>query len=359
MTELTTKLARVRANMRTQGLGAIRFRGVDWFAWMTCGGSSTVILSAETGVAEVLVTDEGAWVLTDNIEAERLAREELPGGLPVEAHPWTDSRPREAFVKARTGVGPVGSDRPVAGEFPLPVDLTRARSSLGPEELERYRALGRDAAAAMTDVLLAARPEWTGFELAGAGAQALWARGIHPMLTLVGDARRLPVYRHPTASRDTLGDRAMLVFCGRRRGLCANLTRFVYFRQPSREERRLAADVARVEAAAFAASRPGATLGQVYAALVRAYADAGHPGAQALHHQGGSCGYLSRDVVALPDTGVALEPHNAVAWNPSLPGAKIEDTAVVSPAGLELLTVDPRWPTVRVEGLERPDLLVR
>ncbi|RKH59670.1 M24 family metallopeptidase [Corallococcus aberystwythensis] len=359
MTELNTKLALVRACMRTQGLGAIRFRGVDWFAWMTCGGSSVVLLSAETGVAEVLVTDEGAWALTDNIEAERLTREELPQGLQVAAHPWTDSRPREAFVKARTGVGPVGSDRPAAGEFPLPAQITRARSSLMPEELERYRALGRDAAAAMTDALLAARPEWTGFELAGAGAQALWARGIHPALTLVGDARRLPVYRHATASREKLGERAMLVFCGRRHGLFANLTRFVYFRQPTQEERRLTADVAGVEAAAFAASRPGATLGQVYAALVRAYADSGHPGAEALHHQGGSCGYLSRDVVAQPGMEVPLASHNAVAWNPSLPGAKVEDTAVVSAKGLELLTVDPRWPTVRVEGRERPDLLVR
>ncbi|RKG70586.1 M24 family metallopeptidase [Corallococcus terminator] len=359
MNELTKKLALVRASLGEHGLGALRLRGLDWFAWMTCGGSSAVLLAAETGVAEVLVTAGGAWALTDNIEAERLAKEELPEGLTVWSHPWTDSARREAFVKEHGGPGPVGSDRPVAGEVSLPESLTRARASLLPEELERYRKLGRDAASAMTDVLLAARPEWTGFELAGAGAEALWARGIHPALTLVGDERRLPVYRHATASRNPLGGRAMLVFCGRRHGLFASLTRFVYFRPPSEEERRWVADVARVEAAALQASRPGATLGQVYAALVRAYAAAGHPGAEALHHQGGSCGYLSRDIIARPDTAVVLQPHNAVAWNPSLPGAKIEDTAVVSDAGVELLTVDPRWPTVRVEGLARPDILVR
>ncbi|MGA9525980.1 MAG: M24 family metallopeptidase [Myxococcaceae bacterium] len=137
------------------------------------------------------------------------------------------------------------------------------------------------------------------------------------------------------------------------------LTRFVQFRPPSPEERRLAADVARVEAAALTASRPGVTLGSVYDAMVRAYAQTGHPGAEMFHHQGGSCGYLSRDVVALPGMEVKLVPDGAVAWNPSLPGAKIEDTVLVTDAGHEVLTVDSRWPSVSVEGRARPDLLVR
>jgi hypothetical protein len=359
MNELETKLALLRAHLDRHGLGALRLRGVDWFSWATCGGSSVVLLAAESGVAEVLVTARGAWALTDTIEAARLREEELPAGLPVQAHPWTAPSQREDFVAAHRGRGPVASDRPAKGEAPLPEELVRARWSLLPPELERYRALGRDAAEAMTEVLLAARAEWTGFQLAGAGAEALWARGIHPTLTLVGDERRLPLHRHATASRERLGARAMLVFCARRHGLFANLTRFVYFRPPTAEERRLTADVARVEAAALAACRPGVTLGHVYATLARAYADTGHPGAEAFHHQGGSCGYLSRDVVALPGMTVALEPHNAVAWNPSLPGAKIEDTFVVSPEGLENLTVDPRWPTVEVAGRRRPDPLVR
>jgi Xaa-Pro aminopeptidase len=151
----------------------------------------------------------------------------------------------------------------------------------------------------------------------------------------------------------------MLVFCARRHGLFANLTRFVYFRPPSAEERRLAADVARVEAAGFRASRPGVTLGAVYGAMVEAYAACGHPGAEAFHHQGGSCGYGARDDVATPGSKVVLQPSNAMAWNPSLPGAKIEDTVVLRDGGLKILTVDPRWPTFDVDGRARPDLLVR
>jgi Xaa-Pro aminopeptidase len=357
--ELDVKLARVRALLAQKGLGAVRLRGVDWFAWATCGGSNVVLLTTDTGVAEVLITRTGAWVLTDAIEAARLEEEEVPKGLPIWSAPWADKARREAFVDTQREGAPVASDRPTGSEVPLPTELVQSRWALLPQELERYRALGRESAEAMTEVLQAARPEWTGWQLAGAGAEALWARGIHPALTLVGEERRLPVHRHATASHEKLGARAMLVFCARRHGLFANLTRFVYFREPTAAERKLATDVAHVEAAAFRASRPGASLGKVYTALVEAYAAQGHPGAEAFHHQGGSCGYLSRDLVALPGMEAVLQPGNAMAWNPSLPGAKIEDTVVTTDGGLEILTADPRWPTFPVDGRARPDLLVR
>jgi Xaa-Pro aminopeptidase len=151
----------------------------------------------------------------------------------------------------------------------------------------------------------------------------------------------------------------MLVFCARRHGLFANLTRFVYFRPPSTSERALDAGVAQVEADALDALRPGISLGAMYDDLVRAYARAGHRGGERAHHQGGTCGYLSRDAIALPGSTVVVQDDDAAAFNPSLPGAKMEDTLLVRRSGLEILTSDPRWPTRRVRGRERPDLLER
>lgn len=360
MTELKRKLTALRRCIDERGLGGIRLRGTDWFSWATCGGSNVVLLTTDVGVADVWVTPNGAWILTDEIEARRISEEEAPRGLEVRSFPWADLRAKEQFVEETRGKGPIASDRPVSGEGTLPDSLWAERSALQPEELERYRALGREAAEAMTDVLNAARPEWTGFDLAGAGAEALWSRGIHPTLTLVGDERRLPIHRHATASKEKLGSRAMLVFCARRHGLFANLTRFVYFRSPTRQEQQLVRDVAAVEAEAFESSKPGVTLSQVYDSLVECYRELGHSGAELLHHQGGTCGYLSRDVVARPGVTTTLVENNAVAWNPSLPGAKIEDTVVISSSKqVEILTVDPRWPTVEVDGRRRPALLVR
>jgi hypothetical protein len=46
----------------------------------------------------------------------------------------------------------------------------------------------------------------------------------------------------------------------------------------------------------------------------------------------------------------------ALAWNPSLAGAKVEDTFLLTEEGLLNLTEDPSWPTVAVGGRRRPDL---
>ena len=358
-TELETKLGTIRAALAAHDLGGVRLCGVDWFAWATCGGSSMVILSTETGVAEVLVTADHAWVLTDEIEAARLKAEELPDGLEIWAAPWNAPSRTARFVEQQLGGKPLASDRPADNEVPLPAELVAAKRRLLTTEIDRYRALGREAAEAMTEVLRRAEPDWTEFALAGAGADAMWRRGIHPTLTLVGGARRVPIYRHATATAEPIGDRAMLVFCGRRHGLYANLTRFVYFRAPTADERRAIEEVATIEAASFAASTPGATVEDGYDAIVEAYARAGHSGAERFHHQGGTCGYLSREVFGRPGVRTVIEANTALAWNPSLPGAKIEDTVLTTTAGIEVLTADPAWPTQTVAGLARPDVLVR
>jgi hypothetical protein len=47
----------------------------------------------------------------------------------------------------------------------------------------------------------------------------------------------------------------------------------------------------------------------------------------------------------------------ALAWNPSLPGAKVEDTFLLAKQGLENLTLDPAWPMTSVDGRPRPMVL--
>lgn len=351
--ELGAKLTILRTAIERHGMGGVRLRGQDWFAWATCGGSSAVLLASERGIAEVLVTMDGAWVLTDAIEEERLRAEEVPPELPVLAFPWADRAAREAFVREALR-GEATSDVPLPGERPLPDDLAMARTRLLPAEVERYRSLGREAAEAMTRTLDVATPRLRELELAGIGAEQLLACGIEPALILVAGFRRMHRYRHPRPTAETIGDAAMVVFCGRRAGLYANLTRAVSFGRLSDEDRRRARAVALVEAAAFQASRPGATLGKVFAAMVDAYARHGFPGAELRHHQGGTTGYRSRERVATPDDTTEIGPMTALAWNPSLPGSKIEDTVLCTDEGLEILTVDPAWPMEDVEGRLRP-----
>jgi Xaa-Pro aminopeptidase len=362
--EVSKKLELIRQTLRETGVQGVRLRGTDWFAWATAGASNTVLLTAETGVAEVLVTTEDAWVLTDEIEAQRLQDEELPANFEVYVNPWADGAVRESFVRDVTGGGTVVSDicdngqrdRTISNlEQPLPPSLQIHKRVMMSSELERYRQVGQKASAAMTEVLKVAKPNWTEYQLAGAGAEALWAKGLHPALTLVAGERRLPLYRHATPTSEQIGRQAMLVFCARGYGLYANLTRFVCFSELSGEQAQLHSHVHEIEAVVLNLSQPGTTLDTAYHALAQAYEEHGFPHAIREHHQGGTTGYLAREIIANPTTTDTLTAGMAVAWNPSLPGAKVEDTFVILQDGkLENLTFDANFPHVDVEGRLRP-----
>jgi Xaa-Pro aminopeptidase len=352
--EVRDKLAVMRRWLLAAEAGAIRLRGVDWFSWGTAGGLDVVVLSAETGVAELLVTAQHAYVLTDEIEAQRLQDEEVPAGWEWNVIPWAEPELRERFVAELAAGAAVISDRPAGTEKMLPAVCRADRMILSASEQHRYREVGQLAASAMSEVMLAARSGWSEFDLAGAGAEALWARGLHPALTLAAGARRLPKYRHPTATAAQLGEEAMLVFCARGFGLVVSLTRFVEFAPRSAQQRKLQAAVRAIEAAGLQACRPGQPLSSVYHAFEQAYRSAGFPQAIKEHHQGGIAGYLPREAIATPASQEQLADGMALAFNPSLPGVKIEDTFVLQGGQLENLTLDPAWPTTVEHGRLRP-----
>jgi antitoxin VapB len=99
----------------------------------------------------------------------------------------------------------------------------------------------------------------------------------------------------------------------------------------------------------------------MFALAGEAYATEGFPGAAEEHHQGGSIGYHTREVLARPDAAVPIAMGQAFAWNPSLRGAKSEDTTLLTENGPELLTRIMDWPqwTMTVEGrmIARPAIL--
>jgi Xaa-Pro aminopeptidase len=348
--EAGIKLAAIRQWLSTQAAGAVRLRGVDWFAWITAGGSNAVLLAADTGVAEVLITRDEACILTNEIEAERLKDEEVPPGFTFHVTPWADTDWNDQYVLGAAGGAPVLSDHPAHDELALPSSARQRRMLLSTDEQQRYRELGADAARAMSEVMREARPDWTEQALAGAGARALWRRGIDPAMVLAAGAARMQRYRHPTPSATALGQHAMMVFCARRHGLYVNLTRFVTFGQPPLRQSELMG----VEATGLAACVPGSSLSSVYHAFAQAYRHIGLPEAIREHHQGGVTGYQARELIATPSTAMPLEVGMALAFNPSFQGIKIEDTFLLGAHGLDNVTFDPDWPALGVQGRLRP-----
>jgi len=304
------------------------------FAWLTGGGDNTVVVGE--GVAWLEVVEGQVELHTSRIEEKRLLEEEVPGISRVIAYPW--------YAVPEPGQ-----------PNDLKYDLTPLRLVLSPQEQESFREVGRDAALAVGEAMRAAKPEWTERELAGAIAEEAFSLGIQPVVLLVAGEERIFKYRHPLPKDRTLGRLCMAVICGRRKGLIANLTRLRSFGHPQADE--LYWKVLQVEAAALDNTRPGTPLNAVLFSIQKAYRNVGSPEAFEEHHQGGIAGYRPREVVATLQNKTELRVGMAVAWNPSLPGAKVEDTFLLTEEGLENLTVDSHWPMVEVAGRKRPDIM--
>lgn len=309
-------------------------------------GSRVHISLAGDPIAALLVDRDGDHLVTFNNEAGRIAAEELPGGVNLHTVPWYGN-----LHQAAAAVG--NGSRPLA-EADVSSQLRAARQRLLPAESARYSTLSAELAAMMTDVLSAARPDTTEFELVSALAGRVVAAGAEPLVLLCNGSSRT-TFRHPLATHSPLGRRAMAVVCARREGLVANITRWIRFDAGTQEERDAEARIAAVEADVFDATVPGVGLDRIFAEIQASYVRHGFGADQwEQHHQGGPAGYAGRDPRVTSEATDTVVLDQAFTWNPSGPGVKIEDTVQLTESGLRVLTVDPRWPVATVNGLDRP-----
>lgn len=360
MSELDTKLTRIRALLSKRKLDALLLQRVSSFAWATCGAASYVNTAAAEGAAALLVAPAGRYLITNNIEAPRLERE---AGLAEQGWEFRVARwhePPEAVAALTHGLK-LGADGPYPGAADLSGELARLRTALTPEEGSRFRDLGRLGAEAMNNAVHSVRPGQTEYHIAGLLAQEAESRGVQAIVNLIAADERIFIFRHPLPTAKKLERYAMLVLCGRRHGLVCSVTRFVYFGRLPDDLRRKAEAVARVDTAFINATRPGRSLGEILRHASMAYASVGFPDEWQRHHQGGPAGYEPREVVATPDSDDRVAVGQAYAWNPSIAGVKSEDTILVGEYGNEVLTAMPGWPAlpVAVDGqqIERPAIL--
>ncbi len=89
----------------------------------------------------------------------------------------------------------------------------------------------------------------------------------------------------------------------------------------------------------------------------KTYAACGYPDEETKHHQGGAIGYRSREWIAHPASAERLGPAAALAWNPSVRGTKVEDTCLITPSGVEMITTSPGWPASTATAQGRTILL--
>jgi Xaa-Pro aminopeptidase len=354
--EAARKVAAVRTLMSDRGLQAVVLRLPANHAWLSAGGRSDIIDVSSPGIADLIVTHEDVALVTHVNEVDRLLDEEFSALTPT-ATVLQWSADRRDHLPDGPATGWDVPDHPPGALF-IGADLTDLRCHLTTEEIERAEVLGRDTAESMTDALLDTNPRMSEYDAIARMTGHLLARGIEPVVLLAAGGERLARHRHPLPTLEALGSLAMVVTCARRDGLIINATRFVSHGPLPASHREILQRLLQVDAAFNAGTTSGRSLGAVFTDGINAYGTAGfaHDEWQN-HHQGGLAGYLPREEVATQSSGTLISHGQLFSWNPSAAGLKIEDTILTTPAGPQVLTVDPRWPSTTVEGMIRPLIL--
>ena len=358
MGELDDKIERLVKLACESDLGGILLTTQTNFSWLSGGGSNRIDGSREPGAGNLFVAANGRrFVIANDIEMPRLVAEELSQGSwePIE-YPWTEEQARPDTVvrlAQRAAGGRIGADWPLPAAVAIDRPITRARNLLTQPEAERYVRLGADAGRVLGEVCRTLEPGEDERSIAARADAAMATVGARAVVTLVAADDRIARFRHPVAGGLRWQRLVMVVVGARRHGLTVSLSRIVSSGRVPAPLRSLTEANARVFAQLLETTQPGASGRDLFKVAQDAYAAAGFPGEEKRHHQGGATGYRTREWIAHPASEEKVEARQAFAWNPSITGTKVEETALLDESGLQLITASPDWPAhpISVRGV--------
>ena len=344
--ELEQKTQRLQEMLGRENLACVLLNTQHNFSWLTGGRSNGIDLSRENGAGWLLVTRSGKrYTIANNIEMSRLLSEEVSRAEfePIEIT-WQSEKDPYAVINA---VGSVAGDGDIGCDIGFPEtrwiepSIATCRFELTPDEIERFKDLGRDSGTAFESVVPRLSPGQS-------------AHGIFSVVTLVAGDDRIANFRHPIPTDNGWSETVMIVICARRHGLIASSSRIICAGDVPSDLQRRTESCAAVNAALYAGTVPGATGSELYDIAARAYEAQGFAGEINKHHQGGACGYRTRDWVAHPDSIDIAHPNQGFAWNPSITGTKTEETAILVDGNLEIITSTSSFPTIStvIDGRE-------
>lgn len=344
-------------NKRLDGLILVKNSNI---AWLTSGIENRVVFTSEEGAVRLIVLKDKILVLTNNIEAERIIKEEKIGereDFQFVINKWYEKDLFDDLISKYR----LGGDCYLPEVKNLQEEIKQLCFSLLPGEIKRYRILGKETSKIVSKICKNIRPGETENEVRGKLAQELWCKNINPHLILVGSDERIFAYRHPIPKDKKIRKYVMVVVCAERDGLIVNMTRFIYFGLLPEELKEKLLAVSKVDAGFILNTKIGVKIAEIFQNAISTYKEVGYPDEWKLHHQGGAAGYETRDYMATPDSLQIVQLNQAFTWNPSIKGAKSEDTILVTEKGYEIITEDSDWPKLEInykgKKIARPAIL--
>jgi Xaa-Pro aminopeptidase len=353
-TTTASRLKRLRQTLQHTGAGSLLETHLPNIYYL-CG------FSGDSGA--LLVEPSSATLFTDGRFAIQ-AREETRGirlhvhkGPLLEAvgnHLRARKRHRVAVTPSRLTLAGWKTLRKAAGGHLKWVALDgvveRLRAVKDAGELEQIRDSARLASQVMEEIICLIRPGMTELEIAAEIGYRMRRKGASgesfEAIVASGPRSALP-HARPTTRRIGKNELVVLDLGAILRRYCSDLTRTVHVGKASARVRRWYRSVLDAQAAAREALRPGVTCSAVDAAARTLLQHQGL-GRYFVHSTGHGIGLeihedprIARDQKTLLETGnvVTLEPGVYVE---GVGGIRIEDDALVTPRGAEILTTAAR-----------------
>lgn len=370
MNELEIKTERLVQMLKAENFGGVLLNSQHNFAWLTAGANNGVDLSRENGVSSLLIRNDGKrFILANRIEMPRMLAEEVSENdfEPID-FAWETEKANpnllldtaknllENHSSLATDIFFNPQNRIVEGL------IAKSRFQLTTEEIKRFQQLGNDAGKVVGKIHEQIEIGQTEIEIANIVRFELGKRNINSVVTLVAADERISKYRHPIPTENSWKKVLMVVVCAKRSGLIASLSRIFCFGEIPEDLRKKTDAVAKVHAEMINATHQNSNGKQIFEIAKKSYSDVGFTNEEVKHHQGGACGYKTRDWVAHPDLAEQVYLNQAFAWNPSITGTKSEETFLVNENGIEVITKSGNFPVIRnvIDGKEyfTPDILV-
>jgi Xaa-Pro aminopeptidase len=359
--DIDAKQARVVALLQQTGCDGLLVLDPDNFAWLTSGAVARGVLDPSS-LPGLFLTADGRWVLSSNVDSQRLFDEELDGlGFQLKEWPWHWGRAQllADLIQGRHAA----SDVPCGSCTLVSEQLQKLRRPLTAYEQACYRALGQLLAHAVEATCRTLEPGATEREVAGQVSHRLLHRGASVAMVSAAADGRLRLYRHLEYTSAPVHRHCVVTAVARKYGLYAAASRSVVFGQPDPPFRKEHDAVCRVSATYLASTWPDAMPRQMLTTARRVYQLSAAEHEWLLAPQGHVTGRAPVELNLTPQTEELLQANWAVTWRASVGAAFSCDTALVSDEGPQAVTLTDQWPLkrIRIQGAEflRPDLLIR
>ncbi|MCK4753974.1 MAG: aminopeptidase P family N-terminal domain-containing protein [Calditrichia bacterium] len=368
--EIQVKMRRLNKFLKIHQLDGILLTQVRNFYWITAGTvNNQIVLNKDVGAASLLLMKDGnKYVICNASEASRLMDEGLKDlGYELKIYNWFEANPtkdvRGKIIKQIAGEGRIGSDIDFPGTVNIAGYFKQIRYSLTDTEIKRYRWLGEQVTEAVSDVCYALKPGMEEYQIESMTAGELRSRGILPTVLLIGVDERIYKYRHALPGGARLKKYAMINVVAEKWGMPIAVTRFVHFGPLPEDLESKIKRAAWVNAKYQESTVPGKSCAAIFDECRSWYAKVGVPEEWRKHHQGGAIGYDDRDYVIYPGIEDVVQDKQSFAWNPTITGAKVEDTIIAFEDHIEVITQSGDWPMIIVDldgkTYPQPGILIR